>query len=649
MTWEDCDMNQIDKPIRHELLGASDDVIEDALKFADLMTLRGLLFQLTADPELKDIELVKKYAGFTPMYAPATDGGAALIRQKAAAFLKKYRDSGAGAVDLGPADRLPESLSLICGRTLSDVERGFYLEELALDPHARGLKWQAPPDAKQSAAFNVAIIGAGMGGLSTALQLKRAGIPYTVLEKNDDVGGTWHENRYPGARVDTPSRGYTHIIGVDFPRSSSFCPQNENKAYFDWVADTFDLRKDIVFNTEVTALKWNEADAVWEISITDAKGSRVMRARAVVTAVGFLNRPNIPDFPGAADFKGPSWHTARWPQDQEWRGKRIAVIGTGATGYQMVPELALEAAHVTVFQRTPQWVFPSVGYRSKFAPQVSWLDRNFPYLTNFMRFRTMYRGPDLESVSDIDPNFKDPHTLSPSNKIARDITVNFINGKIADPKLAATMVPPFPPLAARPIVVDPEYSIMDALQRPNVTLVTAGIKRITPTGIEDADGNHHDADIIVYATGFHATEYLFPMSITGRGGKTIEQLWEKDGARAYRGCMMPGFPNMWVGYGPNTNGFLAPAGLHELTALFAMKCIERAMAENKQSIDVKEDAYWRYNHYVDERNSTKVWSDPRAHNYYWSQYGRSAVMNPLEAPLMASLLRSPDFEDLQLQ
>jgi 4-hydroxyacetophenone monooxygenase len=642
-------MKQIDKPVRTELLSASDDVIEDALTYADPMVLRGLIYQITGDNELKDIELVKKYAGFTPLFTPATEAGTALIRQKAAAFLKRYRDAGAGAIDIGPKERLPESLSLICGRPLSEVERSFYLEELALDPWVRALQWKTKPAAKQLADFNVAIIGAGMGGLSTALMLKRAGIPYTVIEKNDDVGGTWHENRYPGARVDTPSRGYTHIIGVDFPRSSSFCPQNENKAYFDWVADAFDVRKDILFNTEVHALSWNESDAVWEISVKGPAGSRVLRARAVITAVGFLNRPNIPNFPGAGEFRGQSWHTARWPQDKEWRGKRIVVIGTGATGYQMVPELALEAAHVTVFQRTAQWVFPSVGYRSQFVPQVSWLDRNFPYLTNFLRFRTVYRGPDLESVSDIDPNFEDPHTLSPANKIARDTTVNFIKQKIPDPKLAETMIPTFPPLAGRPIVVDPEYSIMDAIQRDNVTLVTSAIKRMTPAGIEDADGTHHDADIIVYATGFHATEYLFPMTITGRGGKTIDQLWEKDGARAYLGAMMPGFPNLWATYGPNTNGFLAPAGLHELTALYAMQCIERALSEGKRSIEVKEGAYWRYNHYVDERNSKKVWSDPRAHNYYWSQCGRSAVMNPLEAPLMASLLRRPDFADLVIQ
>jgi 4-hydroxyacetophenone monooxygenase len=642
-------MDQIDNPVRHELLGAGDDVIEDALQYADPMTLRGLLYQITGDRELKEIEVTKKYSGFTPMLAPATEAGAALIRQKAAAFLKRYRDAGAGSIDIGPRDRLPESLGLICGHPLSEVEKGFYLEELALDPWVRALQWQTKPDPERLADFTVTIIGAGMGGLSTALQLKRAGIPYTLIEKNDDVGGTWHENRYPGARVDTPSRGYTHIIGVDFPRSSSFCPQAENKAYFDWVADHFDLRRDIVFNTEVRALAWNEADAVWEISVSGPDGARMLRSRAVVTAVGFLNRPNVPEFPGAADFRGPTWHTARWPQHLEWRGKRIAVIGTGASGVQMIPELALEAAHVSVFQRTPQWVFPSAGYRSKFPPQVSWLDRNFPYLTNFMRFRTMYRGPDLESVSDIDPEFNDPHTRSPANKIARDTVVAFIKQKIADPELVETMTPPHPPLSARPIVVDPEYSIMDAIQRENVTLVTSGIERITPTGIEAVDGSRHDVDIIVYATGFHATEYLFPMTITGRGGKSIEQSWAKDGARAYLGAMIPGFPNLWITYGPNTNGFLAPAGLHELTALYAMQCIERVLAEGKRSIDVKEEAYWRYNQLVDARNNQKVWSDPRAHNYYWTRYGRSAVMNPLEAPAMWRLLRRPDFSDLMIR
>jgi 4-hydroxyacetophenone monooxygenase len=197
-------------------------------------------------------------------------------------------------------------------------------------------------------------------------------------------------------------------------------------------------------------------------------------------------------------------------------------------------------------------------------------------------------------------------------------------------------------------MVDPEYSILDAVQRDNVKLVTDGIKRINRTGIECEDGTQHDVDVIVYATGFHATEYLFPMSITGRNGVKLEEMWADGGARAYLGAMVPGFPNFWSLYGPNTNGALNVVTFHELVTFYAMQCMERLILNGERAIDVKEDAYWRYNRHIDEQNNRKVWSDPRARNYYWSKHGRSVVQNPLSGPEMWRMLREPDFEGLEV-
>jgi 4-hydroxyacetophenone monooxygenase len=642
-------MMNMERPLRHELQAASDAEIEDAVAHADPMVLRGLVYQLTGDPDLESIEIKQILAGFSEIWLPASAEDIALVRKKAADFLKRYRDEGAGRIDVGPEDRLPQSLELITGEAIPPEDLRFYLEELALDPWVRSLQWQAEPDPEALADFTVTIIGAGMGGLNAALRLKQAGIPYTLIEKNDDVGGTWYENSYPGARVDTPSRGYTHLIGVDFGYPNAFCPRDETKRYFDWIADHFELRKDIVFNTEVNALTWNEAEALWEIDLTGPQGRRVMKSRAVITAVGFLNRPNIPDLPGAADFKGESWHTARWPQDKEWRGKRIAVIGTGATGYQMIPELALEAAHVTVFQRAPQWLFEAPGYRSPLPEQVNWLDRNFPFYSNFTRFRALYRG-SVRKVTDVDPDFGDPNASSPVNKLARDTAIATLKRKIADPALVELMIPKHPVLSARPLMIDADYSFLEAIQRDNVTLVTSGIKSINSTGIEDCDGTQHDVDIIVYATGFRAHDYLYPMTITGRDGKTINELWAKDGARAYLSLMMPGFPNLFSSYGPNTNGLLHVSGLQEMSALYIMMLIERAILDGKRTIEVTEDAYWRYNRLVDERNREKVWSDPRTQSYYWShKHNRSITQNPFTAPEMWSFLKNPDFGDLKIE
>ena len=638
-------MTKLEMAARPELRAADDAVIEDAIAHADPMVLRGLLYQLTGDPAVAATAVRTVHAGYVDLVSPATEADVTLLRHKGAAFLKAYRDSGAGMLAIGPRERLADSLGLMLGRTLQGESLQHHLEELALDPAARSLRWRETPDPARLAEFTVTVIGAGMGGLNAALQLRAAGFAFTVLEKNTGVGGTWWENRYPGARVDTVSRSYTHIFGVDFPYPNPYCDWRENSKYFDWVADHFDLRRHIQFETEVKALTWDEVACEWQIDIVGPDGARTIRSRAVITAVGFLSRPNLPNIPGAETFAGAAWHTARWPEGVDMKGKRVAVIGTGATGYQMIPELALEAAHVTVFQRTPQWLSPVPGYRSPFPPQVNWLDRNLPFHTNFMRARSCTLDR-LAHVAHIDPDFKDPFACGPLNKRARDVSIAFLERKLGDPALVATMTPAHPVWSARAVVVDTEYCVLDALLRDNVTLVTNGIERIDPRGVVATEGSLHEADVIVYATGFHATEYLYPMTITGRGGQTLGAQWAKDGARAYLGCMMPGFPNLWSIYGPNTNGALNVASFHEKVALYALQCMETLVLGGGGTMEVQADAFWRYNRLVDERNLTKAWSDPRAQNYYWTAHGRSATMNPFYSAEMSGFLRKPDPADV---
>ncbi|MBW2427057.1 MAG: NAD(P)/FAD-dependent oxidoreductase [Deltaproteobacteria bacterium] len=636
--------------VREELLEASDAAIEEAVEFADAMALRGLVYQLTGDPEIAATKVVIGTSrGFTGGIEP-TPEATALIRRKAAEFLKSYRDAGAGELGIGPMDRLPKSMALTIGKDIEPESYDLWLEELALNPWARGLEWsQEPPERVRD--FSVTIIGAGMGGLNAAIQLKRAGIPYSVIEKNEGVGGTWHENRYPGARVDTPSRLYTHVFASDYSYPYSFCPWTENQKYFDWVADTFDVRRDITFKTEVRSLVWDEADSMWDITVDGPEGVRTLRSNAVITAVGFLNRPAPPDIPGVDRFEGPSWHTARWPADFDPKGKRVAVIGTGCTGYQMVPELALEAQHVTVFQRTPQWLFPSPGYRSPFPPQVPWLDRNLPFHTNFMRLRVAGGfSAGFGPIAQIDPDFHDEHAVSEINKAARDNCMAFLREKLGDDEdLIETMTPEHPVLSARPVIVDSEYSILDAIQRDDVTLVVDGIRRVTEAGVETEAGEVYEVDAIVYATGFKATEYLFPMSITGRDGMTVEKLWSETGAQGYVGAMIPGCPNLWTLYGPNSNGGLLVPAFQEMETYYALKCIERLVLDDKKSIDVKEDAYRQYNEMIDERNQNMAWSDPRAQNYYWTKFGRSATQNPLTPLEMWTFLREPNFGHLDVR
>jgi 4-hydroxyacetophenone monooxygenase len=646
-------MATMEAAVRPELLDASDADIDEAVAYTEPMVLRGLIWLLTNDPEIAATPVKPVTLGYMERFALAEDDDVALIRRKAADFLKAYRDAGAGPIGYDPA-RVRQAMDLTMGEPVPDEDFGMASEEMALDPWARALQWQKTPDPKALDAFTVTVIGTGMGGLNAALQLKRAGINYTIFEKNDGVGGTWYENRYPGARVDSPSRLYSHIYGVNFPCPYAFAPQEQNQKYFDWVADEFDLRDEIVFNTEVKALTWDEGASEWEIEINGPQGRRTHRSNAVITSVGFLNRPNMPTIEGMERFKGPAWHTGHWPVGMDLTGKKVAVIGTGCTGYQLVPELVKDAAHVTVFQRTPQWLMAIPGYLGKVPEQLLWLDRNLPYHSNFLRLRSSYRtSDDFVRMTEIDPDFDDPYSVNPTNKRLRDQAVEFLHERLGDRKLGdrtlvEIMTPKHPVWSARAVLVDRDYCILDALLMDKVRLVTDGVARINEDGIEDGAGAQHDVDVIVYATGFKANQYLYPMQITGRGGLTIDQLWAEGGARAYIGSMMPGFPNLWSIYGPNTNGGLQVAAYHELTTAYALQCIEKLILECKDSVEVKEAAYWRYNELVDEKNAQRVWSDRRAHSYYWES-GRSPGMNPFSGTENWNFLRRPDFNDLDVR
>jgi 4-hydroxyacetophenone monooxygenase len=631
-----------------ELSTASDVDIDDAVQHADPMLLRGLLFQLTGAVDVAA-------TGVNPQHSidAATikdEATAAFLRARAAAYLKHLRDEG-GPADLGPADRVPRSLALAAGvEEVPPEDLDVWLEELALDPWARGVERDGPaPEGLRD--LEVVVIGAGMGGLNAAAQLKHAGVRFTLLEKNDGVGGTWYENRYPGARVDSPSRAYLHILGVEFYPTHPFCPREENERYFGWLADHYGLREHIQLNTEVTSLTWDDTSARWEVRAKTSEGELVLHPPIVITAVGLLSRPSIPEIAGRHDFTGPAFHSSWWPADLDLTGKRVGVIGTGCSGVQLVPAVADLAEHVTTFQRTPQWLFGNPGYLKPYAPQVNWLDRNLPLFSNFMRFRSNWiLGPYLsEPKRLIDPDFDDPHARSAVNKRLRDERIAFIEHKLASrPELIAKMIPPHPPFSARPVMVDQDDCLYDALLRDDVSLITDGIDRITETGIRTVDGVEHELDVIVFATGFRANEALWPMEVRGRDGKSVLDLWAKDGPRAYLGTMLPDFPNLFMIYGPNMNpyGGLGVVNLEEMVMRYTLACIDHLATTGARSIEPSEDAYWRWNGELDAREERKIYRDPRARSYYVNEHGRSATNCPFTGIEMWHTLRRPDHDDL---
>lgn len=634
------------KKVTRELREASDDVIEGAVKFADPMVLRGLLYQLTGDEAVAAMETTASTELlWIELQTIADQGDVAVLRQKTVDLLKAFREQRGDEVPLGRVDRLPRTLELVIEREIQGCELEMWEEQTGLDPWARGINWVNRPEPDELERFSVCVIGAGMGGLNAGVMLKKAGLPFTILEKNAEVGGTWHENRYPGARVDNPSRTYSHVYGADFDWRSVFATQPENERYFNWIADEFGVRERIEFETEVDSVVWDEEASKWEVRAEGPNGERVVHANAVFSAVGFLSRPNVPEIEGIERFRGRAFHTAQWPSDLNLSGKRVAVVGSGCTGYQLVPAIVEEVEQTFVFQRKPNWCFGIDGYLADLPPEATWLDRNLPYYTNLSRFRQCWLvGPESRRASyEIDPNFEDEHTRSPLNKQIREERLDELQKKLGSrPDLLEKMTPLAPPLSARPVLCDRSYSVLDTLLRDDVELVDTGIRRVTESGIETRDGREIPLDVIVFATGFKANDFLWPMKVRGRGGKSVEELWAKDGPRAYLGAMLPGFPNFFVLYGPNTNPYAGgdPADFEEYVTRFALECFRGLIESGRRTVDVSDDAYWRFNEEVDRWEEIKIYMDPRASSYF--QNGKRSPGNaPIDMRKIWAWLRSP--------
>ncbi|GAA2316405.1 NAD(P)/FAD-dependent oxidoreductase [Nonomuraea roseoviolacea subsp. roseoviolacea] len=386
-------------------------------------------------------------------------------------------------------------------------------------------------------APRVAIIGAGFGGLCMAIRLERAGITtYTVFEKAGDLGGTWRDNTYPGAGCDIPS----HLYSYSFERYGSWTRrypgQPEILAYLQHCADKYGVRRKIRFNTEVVSASFDGNR--WQVTAATGSASPSTEAfDVVVSAVGQLNRPHLPDIPGMPDFAGTSFHSARWDHGHDLTGRRVAVIGNGSSAAQLIPHVARAAERLEVFQRTPNWVIPKPD--AVFGPRARLAFRYLPGVQRVYR-EWIYRYAEAALYPALAQGW--------SADLLRRRALGHLRRQVPDPGLRAKLTPDYPPGCKR-VVIDSAF--YPALTRPNVDVVTEKIVRITPEGVETAEALH-PADTIVYATGFRSTEFLAPMSVTGRDGLDLAERW-KAGAEAYLGISVPGFPNLFLLYGPNTN------------------------------------------------------------------------------------------------
>ncbi len=421
--------------------------------------------------------------------------------------------------------------------------------------------------------------------------------------------------------------------------------------YFRGVADGCGLRPLIRFGTEVTSVELDEATTTWSLQlVTDDGREEALEVQAVVSAVGQLNRPSLPDILGVERFEGPAFHSARWDHDVELAGKRVVVIGTGASAAQLIPVVAEQAADLTIFQRTPAWFIPTPDYHDPVAPEVQWLFRNVPGYANWYRFWIFWRNVEgLMPAATVDPSWDGgERSVSEVNDLMRQLLAGYIEAEFADrPDLLAHVVPDYPPFAKRFIRDNGIWA--RTLKRDDVHLVTEHIAEIVPDGVRTVDGTVHPADVIIYGTGFQASDFLTPMKVVGRGGVDLHARWGGD-ARAYLGITLPGFPSFFLLYGPNTNIVVNGSIIFfsECEVHYVLGCVRALFETGARALDPRPEAHDAYNERVDAENLRMAWGVSSVHSWYKNRTGRSAQNWPFSLLEYWQLTREPDLEDYEL-
>ncbi|MBL8777513.1 MAG: NAD(P)/FAD-dependent oxidoreductase [Acidimicrobiales bacterium] len=646
------------------LEAADDALIDAAVEQATFGALLPALAQVTGDLTLAPGHLRPNPDDFMDPQGGLTPEQLDECRALAAAALRDLRDGRRRRVSEPPVD--DEPLRPLAAHIVGDANVDAYLPLLLEELAPEGVDRRAPAWHKDDIApdtpFHVAVVGAGMSGLLAAHRLAQAGVDVTVFDKNDDVGGTWLENTYPGCRVDVPNDLYSYSFAhAVWPQR--FSDQATLLEYFRRFADATGVRARMRFATEVVGAEWSDATQTWSVRVrpTGTGEEETVEANALVSAVGQLNRPLLPDLPGIDTFTGPWFHSARWRHDVDLTGKRVAVIGTGASAAQFIPEVAEQAGELTVFQRTPNWLAPTPEYHEEVTPEAQWLVEALPEYGDWHRlwqFWRMHEG--LTAAAKVDPEWDQSATGSVSllNEMVRLGLVEYLNEQFAErPDLLEAVVPTYPPIAKR--IVRDNGVWARTLTRPNVRLVTDPIEAVTPTGVR-AGGEDHAFDVIIYGTGFQASQFLTPMQLTGRpgperphgaGGEGLDlhEHWAGD-ARAYLGVTVPHFPNLFVLYGPNTNIVINGSIIFfsECEVRYLTACVHLLLAGGHHALDPKVEVHDAFNRRVDAANAEMAWGASSVNSWYKNATGRVAQNWPFPLLEYWQLTQAPDPDDYDL-
>jgi len=475
----------------------------------------------------------------------------------------------------------------------------------------------------------IGIVGAGVAGIATAVILQRAGFrDFTIYEKGDDVGGVWHWNRYPGLTCDLPSYLYQYSFALKPDWSRLFASREEIKDYHSEVVDRFALRRHLRLNSEITAAVFE--GSTWRLSLADGTHSEV---DFLILATGLLHHPYIPDLPGLESFTGDVVHSAHWSDSLTTAGKRIAVIGNGSTGVQLVTALQPEATRVLHFVRTPQWIV-WIPANTRPLRAIGMALRVCPWLNRALHTAMLLTEDVLTDIL-IRPSWR--------RRLFEGLSRWTLRMQVRDRELRARLTPTYSAMCKRQVFSAGYYR---AIQAPNADLMTEEVQQVTPTGIMTADGKHHNVDMIVLATGFRAHNYMRPMKLVGRDGLDINDAWTK-GPRAYRTTALPGFPNLFTVLGPHSStGSISLQYSSELTARYIAQWLQRFRVGEFETVEVTEEATNRFNDDVARALTSTVWTTG-CRSWYLTDEGNVDLW-PFDRKTMATMLEAPDPQDFNL-
>ena len=461
--------------------------------------------------------------------------------------------------------------------------------------------------------LEVAILGAGISGLGMAVNLLRAkNTSFLIFEKNEGVGGTWRENTYPGLCCDVPSHFYSFSFAMNPDWSKTYPEQHEILDYLEGIADKFKIRPYIKFNAKVLGAKYNEDENLWNVSLDSGE---IYKAKTLVSGLGQLNRPKWPEIKGIETFKGHSFHSAQWDHDYELKGKKVAVIGNGPSAIGFIPIIAKEVKNLTVFQRTPNWIVPKPDriygpferFCLRYLPLFARMYRFYWFFLQERNYLAFYQkhNPGTKFIEKAISAISTKFQLFNFESVYQAGALMLLDEQVDDSKFKEKLIPNYP-IGCKRIIPTNDY--FPTLCQDQVELETSLIEKIYDNKIVTKDGNEHEVDTIIYGTGFDTNIFISPVKITGLGGIQLDDVW-RNGAEAYRGVMVPNFPNFFICYGPNTNtGHISIIYIIESQILFIMKCLKYLKKNKLSYVDVKDDAMKSYNDNIQKKLSETVWA-----------------------------------------